>query len=137
MDTAFTMMRNLMSTRHKINSTMKNLVLFMTDGFPNPLEHDPRLIAQAMKNESITIVGLGVTERVNQGIMRQIVSDPFEVYFEPFADYRQLARKLESVLTTVCERKIQGTYFKLDWCSKARKSILFSFNINFSMKANK
>ena len=85
---------------------VKDLVMFMTDGFPNPLTQDPRPEAEILKNQkNVRVVGIGVTSDVNEDIMKQIVSEPPSVNYQGAKNYRLLAEMTQRIIARTCSGK--------------------------------
>ena len=102
---AFKTMQDDVMDRSGDRPLVDNIVLFITDGFPTkgPQNHDPRPMANLMKTNNMMIYGLGVTERVNATIMKQVVSQPSSRFFSILDDYRDLEKRIYDIITALCD----------------------------------
>ena len=99
MATAFQVMKNDVLGHSSNRPEVADLILFLTDGFPNPMTSDPRPVANELKQNGVRIFGLAVTDRVNETVMQQ-VSSPGD--YLPVKSYRALASEVKKIIKKSC-----------------------------------
>ena len=111
MSRAFEAMRNEIWGRRGDRSNVRDLLLFMTDGFPSA-RYDPTRIAKDMREiDGIRIMGIGATGAVDPKKMAGVVSEPFDANFVTVKEYYLLQGKIEEIIRKTCfknktERKL-------------------------------
>ena len=110
---------------------IKDLLIFITDGFPTP-QFDPTAMATELKNiYNVRIMGIGVTNKVNVNTMRNVVSKPFDQNFVNITDFPQLMNSIDEIVQKSCFAiKPNTSMFKTITLFKLKKIIwIYTFLI--------
>ena len=95
-------MKNKIWLSNTNDRRIDDLLIFITDGFPTPA-YDPTAMANELKNiYNVRIMGIGVTNRVNQTTMRKVVSKPFDQNFVNIVDFPQLMSSIGEIVQKSC-----------------------------------
>ena len=79
--------------------------IILTDGEDDVPEEDTPLTIQnatACKRDNIQLIGIGVSDQVDEQRLRQIVSPPSDTHYYPVDDFRALMNIAQQLTPVVC-----------------------------------
>lgn len=85
---------------------VQNIIVLLTDGNPTYDVEKLPAIVQRIKSRQIILIGVGVTDRVNQTVFQEIVTAPFRDFYIPVQDFNGLADILDQLLQASCRTLI-------------------------------
>ena len=83
-------------------TNVQDLVVLITDGNPTRAKEQLPGTAKAIRDRGIRIIGVGVTNLINQDVFRKVVTQPFEKNYFPVTDFNALLGFVEAVTQASC-----------------------------------
>ena len=80
-----------------------NLLILLSDGEPTRMVEELFPYAAKLRNQhGIRIIGIGVTDAVNEDTFKQIVSEPFDGSYFPVTNFDQLQYIIGDLIEEAC-----------------------------------
>ena len=80
-----------------------NLLILLSDGEPTRMIDELFPFAKYLRDKNFRIIGIGVTDRVNELTFRNIVSDPFEESFFSVDNFDLLQGIISDLIDEACK----------------------------------